>query len=351
MAVPQSEKLMRFFTGMTFILVAAFFYITPASADSKTGADFLKIPMGARALGLGQAYSTLAKDSDALNWNVAGIVPAQMNSAASSLSLSHQELFFGNNLDHISLAIPRAKSSIGLSLTRLSYPKQEGRDAQRNETGNFSANDMAVGLALGTRLYGARVGTQLKFIRQQLASQESAGFAFDLGMMSRTPISKLQIGAAVKNLGPSMHFANDDYRLPLTISLGGAYQLSGPITVAMDLRTLPHQSQTDISFGTEIATTETITLRAGYLAKLASAITNNQKSETNKGSFGGLTGLNAGLGVNLSRFSLDYALSPFGELGNIHSFTLSTSFGGTEATPEISDDQPQPDPRRIIIFQ
>ena len=336
---------------MILILVSTLFCGNEIFAATKTGADFLKIPIGARGLGLGQAYSVLAEGSDALNWNTAGIVPTHMNSAASTLSLSHQELFFGNNLDYLAVVIPRSKSSIGLSITRLSYPDQEGRDDQRNQTGSFSANDLAVGLALGTRFQGVRVGSNLKFIRQQLSSQESAGFAFDLGIISPTPLRKLQVGASVKNLGPSMYFGNDDYALPLTLSLGGAYQISNPLTLAMDIRSFPRDGKIALSMGTEFTTTNAVTLRAGYLAPMASAVSNNQKDETTKGSFGGLSGINAGLGVKLSNFSLDYALSPFGELGNIHSFTISTSFGGNAAPQEIPEEQPQSDPRRIIIFQ
>src|SRR5947207_13688225 len=92
-----------------------FFLILGLAADavlfagSNSGADFLKIPVGARSLGLGQAYSALAEEADALGWNVAGIVPAslQKGSAAGSLSVSHQELFFGNHLDYLAVAIPR----------------------------------------------------------------------------------------------------------------------------------------------------------------------------------------------------------------------------------------------------
>jgi hypothetical protein len=34
------------------------------------------------------------------------------------------------------------------------------------------------------------------------------------------------------------------------------------------------------------------------------------------------------VGIRFAQFTLDYAISPFGELGDTHVFTLTTNFGG-----------------------
>jgi hypothetical protein len=51
----------------------------------------------------------------------------------------------------------------------------------------------------------------------------------------------------------------------------------------------------------------------------------------------------AGLGIRLNQFTIDYAITPFGELGNSHSITLSSWFGGQKPVlnnPELSDPTP-----------
>jgi len=71
-----------------------------------------------------------------------------------------------------------------------------------------------------------------------------------------------------------------------------------------------------------------VALRAGYMAKVAEAVNNTQQSETNRGSFGSLGGMGAGLGLRFTHFMLDYSLTPFGELGNTQTITVSSWFGG-----------------------
>ena len=45
----------------------------PVSAATNTGANFLKIGVGARAIGMGSAYTAVANDATAIYWNSAGL--------------------------------------------------------------------------------------------------------------------------------------------------------------------------------------------------------------------------------------------------------------------------------------
>ena len=59
------------------------------------GAQFLRIPVGARAIALGKAYTSLAADGAALYWNPAGVMrtPGRTNFFA-----SHSQYTAGMNL-------------------------------------------------------------------------------------------------------------------------------------------------------------------------------------------------------------------------------------------------------------
>lgn len=305
-----------------------------ANAGLKTGADFLKIPIGAEPAALGEAYTALAHGINSLNWNPAGLAktPVLLNAPTLGVSFSHQDHFSENNLDHLGLVMPANKSARatwGLDLIRLAYTPQERRDENRQPSGTFGASDVAFGAALAHNFGSFQAGTQLKIIRMDLGGAHAEGMALDLGLLAQTSNPRLSLGLAARNIGPQMKFFKEKFDLPWTLSFGTAYKLSGPITLACDIHVKPREKQTTVSLGTEMMASKNISLRAGYIAKLVQAIQNNQKSETNRGNFSGISGLAAGFGLAFRQFNLDYSITPFGELGNTQRLTLSTWFGNT----------------------
>lgn len=293
-------------------------------------------------MGVGQAMSALAENVDALPWNVAGLAELARPSSnrPMNLSLSHQPLFEGASLDYAGFAAPLrgpfSRMAFGFTVTRLSYSDQEKRGPNRDVEGSFGISDMAVGSALAASLGPVQVGSQIKFIRQDLADESASGVALDLGGRMALPLPRLILGASVRNLGPRMKFIEEDYRLPLTLSLGAAYRFNPPLAVAVDVIARPYADQLTLCLGTELLPVPTLALRAGYLAQVAEAVTNGQKSETLRGNFVGMNGVAMGFGVKFNQFSLDYAIQPFGELGNMQNITLTAVFGRVPAREPAS---------------
>lgn len=307
-------------------------------AGRDTGADFLKIPIGAGPAGVGQAYTALSEGIDALNWNPAGLSRPLSNfdSPLLGASLSHQDQLQENNLDHVGLVLPSSRANrptFGIDLIRLSYADQETRDENRQKTGSLNASDMAFGLALAQNFGQFQLGGQLKLIRQELAGVQAQGYAIDAGALVQPENSRLGLGFAMRNLGPRMKFIDEEFDLPLTLSAGLSYRVMGPVILAADLHYKPHQKQTVAAFGGQMAMSRAISLRAGYLTALAESVQNRQKSETERGTIGGLSGIAGGIGLRLDKVIIDYAITPFGELGNTQMLTLSTWFGGAKKTP------------------
>lgn len=327
-------------------------------AGSKTGADFLKIPTGARNVALGQTYSALSYGPDALNGNVAGIleIPSPYQTSRGGLSFSHQNRFVDTTIDQVDLVLPGENHAWGFSVLRLGIPDQQGRAADRTPTGTVGAGDMAVGAAIARTVGKYKVGSQLKFIRQDLAGYRAQGVALDLGFLAPTPFSRISIGGMVRNLGPKMQFIEEEFNLPLAISLGTAYQITGPLVLGLDITSRPYEHQTAISFGTEFHTLNNVTLRAGYLSRLSRAVVNHQRSESERGNLAGLNGLTTGLGLAFKTFSIDYAFSQFGELGFTHALTVGTWFGGNAVPAELMAQKapvslaPQTVKRVVVIF-
>ncbi len=334
--------------GRSVLLFSLFICAMSASwAGSETGADFLKIPTSARPISLGNAYTALASGVDSIDRNVAGL-----GRGPAALAVSHQQIFGDNSLDYLAASWPgRTPSSFawGLAVSRLSYADQERRGVDRSVSGSFGASDMSVGLSMARNLGSMQLGTQLKVIRQDLAGFSASGVAADVGLMTRTPLPRLSMGFAVRNIGPEMKFISENYHLPLTITAGAAYRMIRPLTLVLDIQNSPYSGQTTAALGFEFSAVNNVTLRAGYLNKIVQAVNNRQASETNRGNFGGFGGLAGGIGFKLGQFSIDYAISPFGELGTNHVFTLTTSFAmKDDSLPIIAAPK---DERGIVIFE
>jgi hypothetical protein len=197
-------------------------------------------------------------------------------------------------------------------------------------------------MGVAKNLGSFKVGTQLKFIGMKLANYQSNGLAMDLGLLTKTPFRNATLGFSARNIGPEMKFIDEKFNLPLTLTLGSAYKIMDPLYVSLDIQSRPYQDQVSVSLGTEFLASKTVSLRAGYLTKVAQAVTNSQKEESNRGNFGGLSGLAGGLGIRFGQFSLDYSITPFGELGNSQTLSLATWFGGQphqefDSIPELKD--------------
>ncbi len=330
----------------TLRLLAAFCISTLLApltfAGSKSSADFLKIPIGAQGAAMGQAYTALAEGVDSLNWNPAGIAlaPSYTNNPSLGMSVSRQEQAFGTGLDQLGVVLPSSlnrHTALGINLVRMTYGAQEERSADRQKTGSFESYDLSLGLSAARNFNGVFAGAQVKVIREQLASYTADGYAIDMGLQGAGPINRMYYGVAVKNLGPKMKFINDSFQLPLTLSLGTAYRITGPLALTVDVHHRPYQSQTTVAMGAQFAASRSVALRAGYMAKLSDAVTSTQRNTGAKqgSSFGNLNGVGAGLGFRFSRFTMDYALTPFGELGNTQTVTISSWFGGRSAKRDL----------------
>ena len=80
----------------TITLVALLVLASQASSAAET-ASFLNIGVGARALGMGGAYTALADDANALYWNPAGLSKLEQR----EFTASHAEMFASTRLDFL----------------------------------------------------------------------------------------------------------------------------------------------------------------------------------------------------------------------------------------------------------
>ena len=160
----------------------------------------------------------------------------------------------------------------------------------------------------------SQFGLGLKFLQSQIASYKGEGFAADLGAMYHMIAVPFSFGLAVRNLGPGIAFSQEKTALPLTLSLGAASYFIPGMALAADVRYRPYDQKMSFNVGTEYMAWGPMVLRAGY---------QTLQSEILSGRSSIFSGLGGGFGLKLFKYQLDYALTPFGELGNIQRLSLS----------------------------
>ena len=308
--------------GHKVMLLPAAFLIALLIPEAWAGgstASFLKIGVGARPVGMGQAFVGIADDVHALAWNPAGLSRLSRR----ELGAMHAEMFADTRYDFVGYAQPMRAGTLGAQASYLSQAAIESRGADRKAGGGFAAYDMAVGLGYGRMIWPhTRLGTQLKYLQSLIADVSAQGWAVDFGALQGTPIAGLDVGLAVQNLGPGLKFMDERSPLPLTLAAGLGYRLSAGMLLALDVRHLPHDRQTAVSVGSEYAVFSAMTLRAGYLGSLSRRAGGGSGADY----MDALHGLGAGFGLRLRGYGLDYAMTPFGELGNAQRVSLNLRF-------------------------
>ncbi|MBI5239455.1 MAG: PorV/PorQ family protein [Elusimicrobia bacterium] len=296
--------------------------LLPAAAFAGESAAFLKIGLGARAIGMGGAYTAIADDVNALGWNPAGLSVLGKR----ELGAMHAELAQQTRYDFIGYAQPVKHGTLAVGAVHLGHGGIEGRDANGARTGSYGASDQAVNLGFASRLdAGLRLGANVKYIRSSIANASAQSFALDLGgqyALSGVGGPGLPlVGLAIQNLGPGLKFQDQASQLPLTFAAGLGYRLPAGLTLAVDFKQRPHSRDSEFSFGTEYAMLANFALRAGYATQKAA-----NGTRAAGGSFSALSGFATGLGFKLRSYSLDYSFTPAGELGNVQRFSLGAKF-------------------------
>ena len=277
---------------------------SPAAAveSGEVGLSFLKIGVGARAAGMGEAYVAVAQDPTSMYWNPSGIASAPGN----EVHASHNEWISDVRYEWLAAVHGMRGHAVGVHVGLLHMGDIEGRDASGNFTENFQAYDFTAGVTYAYRiLRSLEIGGTGKVLYERIQDERATGFAVDLGARYRTPVRGLVLAATATNLGTPMTFVDDEFVLPFQVRGGAAYRtravLAGLI-LAADLR-LPNDSDAKTHLGVELWPHEMVALRGGVKSGY----------DEEAGAFG--------VGIKYREYQFDYAYAPFSdtsELGDTH---------------------------------
>ena len=301
--------------SLLLLIFSSFYQPAATAATSNSGAAFLKLGIGARALAIGGGYAAIANDVSAIYWNPGGLSQVERPEVAGM----YTEWISDVRYEFIGYAQPTKVGTFGLGLMYLHMGAMERRGANRELLdGTFTAHDFAATLSYSKCLFSnSSVGVNFKLIRQTIEAASANGIALDIGLLQKTVMKDLNVGIVIQNIGPRMKFVNVGYNLPLTIIASVAYNLYGIFNIGANLNYLVFDSRATANLGMELWLGP-VALRAryGHVYSLLGEDTRSKIDVNDLSSFG------IGLGVKINRYQLDYTFIPYGELGDTHRLTF-----------------------------
>ncbi|MSP64466.1 MAG: PorV/PorQ family protein [Ignavibacteria bacterium] len=308
-----------------------------------TSAKFLTIPTGARAVGMGGAFVSVANDPSALFWNSAGII----NLEKPEIYISHTEWIAEINYDYSAFVYPMGDvGTLGLSLSSMTMPSMELTTETFPEgTGEtFDANSFALGISYARKLTEwFSVGVTGKFINEKIYNSNANGFAIDIGTLFVTPFDDIRLGVNISNFGQKLqmqgedllvqkdidetqygnnesvnaYLATDKFDLPLTLRIGISGELlktdDSYLTWAIDAAH-PNDNSEYVNIGFEYSLfNKMIQIRGGK-----QSLFRNGSDDKFVFGFGSTQNV-----VNLFNLSMDYTMESHTYLSTIHRIGFS----------------------------
>ncbi len=326
------------------------FSVTYAQSVSRAGtsaASFLKIGVGGRGLGMGEAVTTLTEDVTAVYWNPAGLAA----SSSTQILLNHFDYIADISYDYIAISLPfKGVGNIGLHFGYLGMPDIE-RTTINEPMGNgemVSASSYSAGISFARNLTDRfAIGTTLKMIQENLWHTDATGYAMDIGITYRTIFNNIKIGMSISNFGTGMQLdgrdllvqhdidtqsngnnsninallKTDEFSLPILFRVGISGNIAkdflgieeNDLILAVDA-IHPNDDYEYLNVGAEYTFRNMFSLRAGYRKLFL------DESE------GGLT-FGVGLHMTVMNFDmhLDYAAIDYGRLDYLNKFSFILS--------------------------
>lgn len=327
----------RMFCSILTIAICSIFSVSArAGGVGTTSGAFLKLPTGARPIGMGETYVAVGDDVQSLGWNPAGLalmekrqftfMHAQWLEGIRYESLAYAQplggfIFLGGGVDFLdSGAIEKTEFTNATGVTTGPENSIFGSWVSK---GTFSVSNVVLTLGGAVDVSGLRwipvpnvqAGMNIRMLLEKIDKGSTAGAMIDIGALwSPETVPNLTLAALGENLGPAMSGKIP----PISFRLGAAYLWLNRNLVTTADYYQPIDNYGRISFGAEYWYKEMIAVRGGYRFQ--------GKTDLNEYGIGFREGISLGAGVRYQIVQLDYAFSSLGFFGPTHRISLTVSF-------------------------
>lgn len=294
-----------------FAIVMLLSVLDIRAQESQTVYNFLRLPVSAHVAALGGDNITLAEDDATLIFHN----PALINNVTDrTVNLNMMTYMEGATTGSASFV--RAigeRGTWGVTGQFMSYGTMKETTATGEQTGEFSAKDIAVGgslaYALSERFTG---GITAKFVASYVGQYNSIGAAVDLGLNYYHSESELSVSAVARNLGGQLSAYEDDFeRMPLDLQVGVTKRLlRSPLRLSASLVRLndwEYGLGKHLVVGADLILSPQFYVAVGYNALRAAEM----KIEESDGASAHGAGLSIGGGLQLQRLKLHVAYAKY----------------------------------------
>ncbi len=297
--------------------------------ESQTEYNFLRLPVSAHAAALGGENITVIEDDPTLMF----ANPALLASVSDkTLNLNFMTYMAGSATGSASFnRIINDKSSWGVMAQYINYGSMKETDADNNQTGDFTAQEIALAGAYSYTLAKNLVGgITARLVTSYIGSYNSMAASIDLGLNYYNPDSEWSASIVAKNLGGQVKAYNDEFgSMPTDLQIGVSKRfLNMPFRISLTAVDLTHWNYSALNHlvaGVDLMLGDQFYISGGYNFRRAKEmkIEQGSGSESSSGSHG--AGLTLGAGVQLERFKLQVAYGKYHLSSS--SITVNVSYG------------------------
>jgi Type IX secretion system protein PorV len=290
----------------------------PPTKVITTAVPSLRIPVDARATGMGNVGIATSADAASADWNVA---KAPFASAVTGISAGYtpweQNVTSGMYL--LGLSGYHRLDTLQAVMASVRYFNMGDfgvKDMNGNVLQSVKPNELVASVGYARKLSSTlALGLAFKYIRSSLATiapyKAGQGVAADVGVYYKK--DGLALGLALSNLGSKIKYTNDTTQrdnLPTNLGIGGSYTVTADeeneIMFAAEVNKLLVPDAGDAwqyGGGVEYSYHKLLSLRVGYYEQTVAA--------------GGQKGFTAGLGLQFSGVGVNLSyLAPTGGMGS-----------------------------------
>jgi len=310
---------------------------------AQTSMKWLSIPVGARAMAMGNAYYCYSGNVDDVFWNPAGI------GSIESAQFYFSQLAWIADIKQSAVVFGLPISNLGVftvSVRYIDFGTLQGTRLASNaegweHTGDFSPSSYQIGVGYSKRLSESfSYGLQISYATENLGTVEYAPviggsvdnpidqstslelFNLDFGVLYYTGFHDLRLAMTLNNFSGEKGYGNVGNPIPMDLRIGMAMDILVPffdenivhsLTFAFDI-SHPRDYSERLHFGLEYTFQDLVALRAGYKSNY----------DEEGASFG--AGILPNYTIGWMKIGLDYAFVPFGVFGSVQTFSLSLHF-------------------------
>lgn len=294
-----------------FLSILIFYSLIPAQGTGNSGVAFLKLGSGSRNIAMSDLGIVAGNELNAVNYNpsiLSILNKTQLTFSHNSLIQDLRSELFGGSFN--AFGIPLA-----VMINTTSISDIEIRNIPGEAVSKFNANYFSAGLSGAIELLNNfHTGFTLKYLYENLYSDEASGYALDFGITYTGIADGLIVGASLRNMGTMNKLRNEATKLPKDFRLGASYSLNFSdmkfiVNLLGGFQKFLDADDSHLHFGTEVNYDNFFFIRGGFITGYET------KSVT------------TGFGIKLKSFNMDYAYVPFKYgLGDNHIITFIFSF-------------------------